>query len=42
MIVDLFGTEDRFNVPGSLCDDNWTQRLSLPIEKLARRIQFTP
>jgi 4-alpha-glucanotransferase len=31
MIVDLFGTEDRFNVPGSLCDDNWTQRLSLPI-----------
>ena len=32
MIVDLFGTEDRFNVPGSLCDDNWTQRLSLPIK----------
>jgi 4-alpha-glucanotransferase len=33
MIVDLFGTEDRFNVPGSLCDDNWTQRISQPIQE---------
>lgn len=27
MITDLFGTEERFNVPGSAGDSNWTQRL---------------
>jgi 4-alpha-glucanotransferase len=33
MIVDLFGTDDRFNVPGSCGDDNWTRRISQPIEQ---------
>jgi len=32
MIADLFGTEERFNVPGSACDANWTQRMPLPIQ----------
>lgn len=27
MITDIFGTEERFNVPGSAGDTNWTQRL---------------
>lgn len=27
MVTDLFGTEERFNVPGSSGDTNWTQRL---------------
>ena len=28
MVTDLFGTDERFNVPGSAGDTNWTQRLS--------------
>ena len=32
-IVDLFGTEERFNVPGSACEANWTQRMPLPIQE---------
>lgn len=27
MITDIFGTEERFNVPGSAGDSNWTQRM---------------
>lgn len=27
MITDLFGTEERFNVPGLTADANWTQRM---------------
>jgi len=33
MIVDLFGTDERFNVPGSAGDANWTHRMSLPIQE---------
>jgi 4-alpha-glucanotransferase len=33
MIPDLFGTEERFNVPGSACEANWTQRMPLPIQE---------
>ena len=33
MIVDLFGTDERFNVPGSAADDNWTHRIALPIQE---------
>jgi 4-alpha-glucanotransferase len=33
MIVDLFGTDERFNVPGSAADDNWTRRIALPIQE---------
>ena len=32
-IVDLFGTEERFNVPGSACEANWTQRMPLPVQE---------
>lgn len=30
-INDLLGTDDRFNVPGTACGENWTARLSAPI-----------
>ncbi|HEY5741567.1 MAG TPA: 4-alpha-glucanotransferase, partial [Terrimicrobiaceae bacterium] len=33
MIGDLFGTEERFNVPGSACEANWTQRMPLHIHE---------
>ena len=33
MIPDLFGTKERFNVPGSACEANWTQRMPLPIQE---------
>ncbi len=44
MITDLFGTSERFNVPGATGDQNWTERFPVPIsqwsqhwpEKLAR------
>jgi 4-alpha-glucanotransferase len=28
MITDIFGSEERFNVPGSAGDSNWTQRMA--------------
>lgn len=31
MVTDLFGTEERFNVPGSAGNTNWTQRLPQPV-----------
>ena len=31
MITDIFGTVERFNVPGSIGDTNWTQRLPQPV-----------
>ncbi len=31
MITDIFGTEERFNVPGSIGDSNWTQRMPQPV-----------
>ncbi len=31
MITDLFGTDERFNVPGSAAGTNWTRRLPDPI-----------
>lgn len=31
MITDLFGSTQRFNVPGAISDTNWSQRLAQPI-----------
>lgn len=31
MITDLFGTAQRFNVPGAVADTNWSSRLDLPV-----------
>ena len=31
MITDLFGTAQRFNVPGAVSDSNWSSRLDLPV-----------
>ncbi len=33
MITDLFGTVQRFNVPGAVADTNWSSRLDLPVSK---------
>ncbi|HEY2106198.1 MAG TPA: 4-alpha-glucanotransferase, partial [Candidatus Binataceae bacterium] len=34
-VQDLFGWEDRINLPGSVADTNWTYRLPQTIERLA-------
>lgn len=31
MVTDLFGTAQRFNVPGAVADSNWSERLPLPV-----------
>ena len=35
MITDLLAREERFNVPGTAADSNWSQRLHLTVETLA-------
>ncbi|HEY8902098.1 MAG TPA: 4-alpha-glucanotransferase, partial [Chthoniobacterales bacterium] len=37
MITDILGTEDRFNVPGAIGDQNWTARLELRISEIDRK-----
>lgn len=34
MLTDLFGLEDRFNVPGIASDSNWSARLPMTVEEL--------
>jgi 4-alpha-glucanotransferase len=34
-VQDLFGWEERINLPGSIDDSNWTYRLPQTIEQLA-------
>ena len=34
MITDLFARDERFNVPGAIGDDNWTQRMHVPVSDL--------
>lgn len=31
MVTDLFGTTQRFNVPGAVSDSNWSERVPLPV-----------
>ena len=33
MITDLFGSAQRFNVPGAVADSNWSERLPEPVSK---------
>ncbi len=35
MITDLLAREERFNVPGTATDSNWSQRMHLTVESLA-------
>jgi 4-alpha-glucanotransferase len=35
MITDLFGLEERFNVPGLLSDRNWSYRLPMTVAELS-------
>ena len=37
MITDLFGSDQRFNVPGAVAESNWSQRLPYDIEKWRKR-----
>lgn len=37
MITDIFGTEDRFNVPGAIGDQNWTARLDATTSSLDKK-----
>jgi 4-alpha-glucanotransferase len=32
MVTDLFGTAQRFNVPGAVSESNWSERISLPVK----------
>ena len=34
MITDVFGTEDRFNVPGAVTEGNWSYRLAKTVQAL--------
>ena len=34
MITDVFGTEDRFNVPGAVSEGNWSYRLGKTVAEL--------
>jgi 4-alpha-glucanotransferase len=40
MITDLFGTEQRFNVPGAVAESNWSQRLPYEVEKWRKRAEL--
>ena len=34
MITDLLARKDRFNVPGTAADSNWSRRLQLTVARL--------
>ena len=36
MVTDLFGTTQRFNVPGAVADSNWSERIGLPVREWSR------
>lgn len=36
MVTDLFGTAQRFNVPGAVADSNWSERIPAPVREWAR------
>ncbi len=36
MVTDLFGTTQRFNVPGAVADSNWSERISLPVREWSK------
>ncbi|MEI6871253.1 MAG: 4-alpha-glucanotransferase, partial [Verrucomicrobiota bacterium] len=33
MVTDLFGTSQRFNVPGAVADSNWSERIAVPVRE---------
>ncbi len=33
LVTDIFGTTERFNVPGAVGDQNWTDRFSVPVSR---------
>lgn len=36
MVTDLFGTSQRFNVPGAVADSNWSERIPTPVREWGR------
>ncbi len=41
MVTDLFGTAQRFNVPGAVADSNWSERIERPIAEWPRDQQLS-
>ncbi|RFC46056.1 MAG: 4-alpha-glucanotransferase [Verrucomicrobia bacterium] len=42
MVTDLFGTAQRFNVPGAVADSNWSERIALPVSEWSRDRRLAP
>ena len=40
MITDLLGRDDRFNVPGTSADSNWSRRMHVTVEALSTESEF--
>lgn len=41
MITDLFGSSQRFNVPGAVADSNWSERLPHPVSQWKKDLLLT-
>lgn len=42
MVTDLFGTGQRFNVPGEVADSNWSERIDLPVREWGTDRRLAP
>jgi 4-alpha-glucanotransferase len=42
MVTDLFGTSQRFNVPGAVAESNWSQRLAAPVSAWRKDPDLAP
>lgn len=42
MVTDLFGTGQRFNVPGEVADSNWSERIDLPVREWGNDRRLAP
>jgi hypothetical protein len=40
MLTELFGLEERFNVPGLSSDTNWTARMPMTVAQIRREAQW--
>lgn len=42
MVTDLFGTGQRFNVPGAVADSNWSERIASPVRGWSEHKRLAP
>lgn len=42
MVTDLFGTTQRFNVPGAVSESNWSERIALPVREWGKDRRLAP